>query len=175
VTIALRCTTPDDLRTIAGLHAESWKRAYRGIYPDTYLDRDVDAERLAVWTERFASPRPDQRTVLAEDDGTPAGFAHVLLAEDPVHGALLDNLHVLPPWQRRGLGGRLMAECARLVVDERPGRPLYLWVLERNDRARAFYAARGGVEADRTLDTSFEDIPMWCYRVSWPDPTTLLN
>jgi ribosomal protein S18 acetylase RimI-like enzyme len=171
----LRRATDADVAAIAALHAESWKRSYRGVYPDAYLDRDVDAERLAVWSDRFAMSRPDQRTILAEGDGVLAGFAHVLLDEDAEHGALVDNLHVLSPWQRSGLGSRLMDECARVVIAERPGWGVYLWVLEANARARAFYAARGGREIDRTLDPTFEETPLWCYRVIWPDPSTLLS
>jgi GNAT superfamily N-acetyltransferase len=171
----LRRATDADVDAIAALHAESWRNSYRGVYPDAFLDRDVDADRLAAWNERFVHPRPDQRTIVAEADDSLAGFAHVLLDEDASHGALVDNLHVLSAWQRSGLGTRLMAECARIVISERPGRGAYLWVLEANARAREFYAARGGRESDRTLDATFEDTPLWCYRVIWPDPTTLLG
>ena len=43
-----------------------------------------------------------------------------------------------------GIGTRLMAETAKLVISQRPGLGLYLWVLEQNTSAQAFYRARGG-------------------------------
>jgi len=170
----LRPATDADVAAIAWLHADSWRRSYRGIYSDAYLDDDVDAERLAAWTERFARPRPDQRTVLAEDDGELVGFVHTLLDDDPTWGALLDNLHVRADWQRRGLGSALVTASARAVVDERPGRALYLWVLERNARARAFYAARGGAEVERAEETAPDGTPIAALRVAWPDPKTAI-
>ena len=170
----MRAATVDDVTSIASLHADSWRRSYRGIYSNAYLDDDVDAERLAAWTERFARPRPDQRTVLAEDDGELVGFVHTLLDDDPTWGALLDNLHVRAEWQRRSLGSVLVAASAHAVVEERPGRGLYLWVLERNARARAFYVARGGAEVERAEETAPDGTTTTCLRVAWPDPTAAI-
>ena len=42
-----------DVEAIAALHAESWKRHYRGAYLDSFLDGDVLADRLAVWHARL--------------------------------------------------------------------------------------------------------------------------
>jgi ribosomal protein S18 acetylase RimI-like enzyme len=170
----LRPATADDVAAIARLHADSWSRSYRGIYSDAYLDEEAPAERLVAWTERFANPRPDQRTVLAIDAGELVGFVHTVLDDDPHWGALLDNLHVRADWQRRRLGSQLVAASARAVVDERPGRGLYLWVLEPNIRARAFYAARGGSEVDRVDEEAVDGSPTVILRVTWPDPSALL-
>ena len=95
-----------------------------------------------------------------------------MLDDDPQWGALLDNLHVRADWQRHRLGSRLVAASARVVVEERPGRGLYLWVLEQNDRARAFYAARGGREVERVDEEAVDGTSTVILRVAWPDPTT---
>jgi len=41
-----------DAGTVAALHAASWRRAYRGILTNAYLDSDLEAERHTVggWT-----------------------------------------------------------------------------------------------------------------------------
>ena len=93
-------------------------------------------------------------------DGELVGFVHTVLDDDPQWGALLDNLHVRADWQRHRLGSRLVAASARAVVDERPGRALYLWVLERNARARAFDAARGGAEVERAEEAAPDGTPI---------------
>ena len=173
--VHLRAATPDDVGAVAWLHADSWQRTYRGLYSDAYLDDGVHAERLDLWTRQFAHPRADQRTVVAEHDGEIVGFVHTLLDEDDHFGALLDNLHVAAAWQRRGLGTRLVVASAQAVVDERPGRGLYLWVLDANARARAFYAAIGGREADHAADTAPDGTTVSGIRVVWPDPKTLLH
>ena len=35
----IRTATPEDARAIAEVHVASWRAAYRGVLPDTYLDR----------------------------------------------------------------------------------------------------------------------------------------
>ncbi|MEU4563183.1 hypothetical protein AB0F72_32800 [Actinoplanes sp. NPDC023936] len=43
-----------DAAGIAALHADSWRRHYRGAYSDSFLDGDVIADRHAVWSARLA-------------------------------------------------------------------------------------------------------------------------
>ena len=52
-----------DADSIAALHADSWRRHYRGAYLDTYLDGDVVADRREVWRSRLTQPRESQLTV----------------------------------------------------------------------------------------------------------------
>ncbi len=170
----LRVATTADAEAIARLHADSWRRSYRGIYTDEYLDCDAPIERLSAWTERFAQPRPDARTVVAAHAAELVGFVHTVLDDDPTWGALLDNLHVRTGWQRRGLGTRLVAASARAVVEERPRRGLYLWVLEANARGRAFYAARRGSEVEAADEVAPDGTAVTVLRVVWPDPAVLV-
>ena len=138
-----RLAGPADAAAVANLHADSWRRHYRGAYSDAFLDGDVFADRLAVWTDRLREPDPRRCTILAED-GSLVGFANTLFDDDPTWGALLDNLHVADGRRRRGIASRLLALTAEAVM-ERPERTgLYLWVLEQNVEAQAFYEARGG-------------------------------
>jgi len=142
--LRFRRADPLDAERIASLHAESWRRHYRGAYSDSFLDGDVARDRLAVWSGRLRDPRADSATIVAEDDGALVGFAHTALDDDGTWGALLDNLHVVSTHQRGGIGARLVEVTAGVVHDQRPGSGLYLWVLEQNRAAQAFYAAIGG-------------------------------
>jgi ribosomal protein S18 acetylase RimI-like enzyme len=142
---------PADAEAVARLHADSWRRHYRGAYSDAFLDGDVAADRLAVWSERLGEPDPRRCTILAQHDGALVGFANTVFDEDPSWGALLDNLHVARACQRRGIGSRLMALTAAAVIERPRASGLYLWVLEQNLDARAFYEARGGRYAGRKL------------------------
>jgi ribosomal protein S18 acetylase RimI-like enzyme len=134
-----RLAGPADARTIADLHAESWRRHYRGAYSDTVFD------------------------------------------DDPTWGALLDNLHVADGHKRRHIGSRLLALTAEAVM-ERPQRTgLYLWVLEQNVDAQAFYQARGALCVGRDLVSSPGGVagrltgsPVKL-RYAWPEPTVLLG
>ena len=101
-----------DADAIAALHAESWRRHYRGAYLDAYLDGDILSERLEVWTSRLTPPRVNQFTVCARVEGDVVGFAHTTFDQDFKWGALLDNLHVRSDVKRAGIGTRLLSEAA---------------------------------------------------------------
>jgi GNAT superfamily N-acetyltransferase len=95
--LRFRVACPGDAQAIAGLHADSWQRHYRGAFSDAFLD----------------------------------------------------NLHVRHGLKRRGTGTRLLALTGLAVLDWSPSSGLYLWVLEQNRDARAFYAARGAICVER--------------------------
>ncbi|MDQ6811612.1 MAG: GNAT family N-acetyltransferase [Actinomycetota bacterium] len=139
-----------DAAAVANLHAESWRRHYRGAYSDAFLDGDVFADRLSVWTERPRESDPRRCTLLAEH-GTLVGFANTVFGEDARWGALLDNLHVADGCRRRGIGSRLLALTAQAVIEHPNRTGLFLWVLEQNVEARAFYEALGGRCVGRDL------------------------
>jgi GNAT superfamily N-acetyltransferase len=147
--LRFRTARPDDAPAIATLHAGSWQRHYRGAFSDAFLDNDAAGYLLPLWTERLASPDPRARTILAQINGAVVGLAHTLLGEHPAWGAFLDNLHVAHGLKRQGIGTRLLALTGQEVVNCSPSSGLYLWVLEQNSDARAFYAARGGTCVER--------------------------
>ena len=175
--VRFRMACPDDAHAVAGLHADSWRRHYRGAYSDAFLHGDVGGYLLTVWTDRLGAPQPRARTILAEHDGQVVGLAHTLLDNDPAWGALLDNLHVAHGLKRCGIGTRLLTLTRRSVRDWSPSSGLYLWVLEQNSAARAFYAAQGGICVERA------DVPPpggdparlagrpMCLRYAWQDGT----
>jgi ribosomal protein S18 acetylase RimI-like enzyme len=176
-----RAAGPGDARAIAWLHADSWRHHYRGAYSDSFLDGDVAGYLAATWTERLSALDPRARTIVGERGGEVVAFAHTRLGEDATWGALLDNLHVSYELKRLGIGTRLLALTAQAVLDSSPASGLYLWVLEQNVAAQAFYAARGGANVERSAvpppggdPSRLNGAPMGL-RYAWPDPATLLS
>jgi ribosomal protein S18 acetylase RimI-like enzyme len=176
VGVQYRAATAQDVEAIAALHADSWRRHYRGAYLDTYLDGEVVADRLAVWTDRLTEPSSDRYTIAAEQDGTLVGFAHTMLDNDPTWGALVENLHVTHGLKRHGIGTRLMAESARTLISRGTSSGMYLWVLEQNKAAQAFYGARGGMCVGREMRGPFPGGGKAVgLRYAWADPSDLLQ
>jgi ribosomal protein S18 acetylase RimI-like enzyme len=174
-----RLASPGDADALANLHAESWRRHYRGAYSDAFLDGDVLADRLALWSERLREPNPSSCTILAEDRSL-VGFAHTVFEDDPTWGALLDNMHVVHGRKRRGIGSRLLGLTAAAVIERGKGTGLYLSVLEQNVDARAFYEASGGscvgrdlVSAPGGIASRLTGSPVRL-RYAWPEPSVLL-
>lgn len=177
--LQFRLAGPSDAEAVAAVHAESWRRHYRGAYSDAFLDGEVDADRLAVWTRRLREPDRPGQTIVAEVGGGLVAFAHTVFEDDPRWGALLENLHVVPGEKRRGVGSRLLALTAGVVLERESG--LYLWVLEQNVDARAFYEARGGRCVERApvpppggIASRLKGSPVGL-RYVWVDPAVVLG
>ena len=148
---AIRYAEARDASAVAALHADSWRRHYRGAYSDAYLDNGLDAERLAVWSERLDLPAANTVTLLAETDDVVVGFVHAILDNDPRWGTLIENLHVRYDVHRQGLGRHLMSAAAKAIAERSPRAPVHLWVLQQNSRAQNFYRALGGAVVEQGL------------------------
>jgi hypothetical protein len=80
--LQFRLAGSEDAGAIAALHADSWRRHYRGAYSDAFLNGDVHGDRLAIWTERLRDPDPRTRTIVAEAGDGVVGFAHTIFEDD---------------------------------------------------------------------------------------------
>ena len=174
--IAFRLAIPSDHIRIASLHADSWRRSYRGILPDTYLDHEIGEERERLWKRRFLAPDVDRRYVLlAETDTDLVGFVCVLLDEETEWGACLDNLHVRSDIRGQGLGRRLFAEAVRWVRSKEPRWPIHAWVFEANDSARGFYDTTKGEILEREIKQMPGGAKVLCLRYVWCDLRALVR
>lgn len=180
-TLRFRPAEPTDSSKVATLHADSWRRHHRGAYSDEFLDGDVDADRQAVWSDRLSDVETTTYTILAEDGDSLIGFAHLVFDHDPTWGALVDNLHVHYRHKRNGVGSQLLSWGAEAVRRRENRTGLYLWVLEQNTAAQAFYQARGGTRTGRRLIPSPGGVPERlngspaAFRYAWPDLDVLVG
>jgi ribosomal protein S18 acetylase RimI-like enzyme len=176
--VRLRAAGVHDAGDIARLHADSWRRHYRGAYADAYLDGDVVTERRSVWSARLAAPA-GRVTLLAEDGAGLVGFVHVVLDEDTRWGSLVDNLHVTHDRQRGGIGRALLTGAATALVARAAGPAMYLWVLEQNAAAQEFYRALGGTCVEKASVAGPGGVPERLngsphkLRFAWPDAAVL--
>ncbi|GCB51670.1 GNAT family N-acetyltransferase [Streptomyces sp. NL15-2K] len=174
----LRAAGPGDAESVALLHADSWRRHYRGAYSDAFLDGDVVADRRSVWSARLSAPG-SSATVVAEDDTGLTGFVHVVFDEDGRWGSRVDNLHVTQHRRRSGLGTALLSRAAKAVTERARGDGMYLWVLEQNTAAQAFYQAMGGTRVEKApvpapggVASRLAGSPAML-RFTWPDASLL--
>lgn len=148
----LRNARKDDAERIARLHADSWRQSYRGILPDDFLDSDLVANRLRIWSDRLARDRADQLVYLAEDGPELVGFICAFGDENQRWGSYIDNLHVTSGSRGRGIGALLMGHAAEWLLMRYPQSGVYLWVFEANARARRFYERLGASNAETMAD-----------------------
>lgn len=106
--ILIRLAAPADVEAVRRLLVETWH--------DTY-DSLIGAEKVAEITNSWHSienlsrqlTMPDTSFLVAEEDGAIVGHLFANAQRPPV--LTLSRLYVLPDRQRRGIGGRLMAEA----------------------------------------------------------------
>ena len=167
--------TDRDADCIASLHAESWRRHYRGAYLDAYLDGDVVSDRQEVWRGRLAQPRGSQFTVIARQANELLGFAHTILDEDPRWGSLLENLHVQERPEENGDRFTPAVRGRQETPSTSAKGSLHLWVLDQNTTAQAFYDARGGTRVETQLRGPFPGGGRALgHRYYWTNSTRLL-
>ncbi|MDV5143339.1 GNAT family N-acetyltransferase [Streptomyces sp. SBC-4] len=153
----IRPGTAADATGIAALHTDSWRAAYSGIMPASYLDGPLLEEHALLWRTRLLDDGPvagetaGAAHLLVAVDGAMhmSGFAYLVPQEDG--RILLDNLHARPGLIGVGVGWHLLRRAFAWAAVEHPGRPVYLEVLKDNVRATAFYSRQGGrPTAERT-------------------------
>jgi ribosomal protein S18 acetylase RimI-like enzyme len=141
--VTLRDARPRDAEAIALVHTNSWRRTYRGMMTDEFLDGGALANRRQVWRDRLGAPNPSQLVRVAELSSQIIGFICAFADEDPVWGSYVDNLHVSHDRHRRGVGRALMRSAAEWLITMQPEKGVYLWVMEANAPARRFYDRLG--------------------------------
>jgi GNAT superfamily N-acetyltransferase len=151
----IRNATVADAHGLAVVHVRSWQEAYRGLMPDEVLDNLSIAEREANWARFMADSERSTRTLVAERDGQVVGWAGYGAARDAdaVGTGELWGIYAHPDAWSTGVGHRLLGAVEDALRAE-GHKVAYLWVLEGNDRAAAFYerhgwASDGGEKIDR--------------------------
>jgi GNAT superfamily N-acetyltransferase len=157
----VRLGTAADAEAIAVVHVDSWRAAYRGIVPDTILDRLSVERRAAGWRDTIEPPG-EECVWVVERDGRLIGFAATGPARDDDIAAgsgEVAAIYLDPGAWSAGVGRQVFAAA----VDDlrlRGFGPLVLWVLTANSRARRFYEAAGWQPDGTSRMLDFDGTPI---------------
>lgn len=143
--LVLRPATPADAAAVAAVHLRA--RAASPMPPPVHAEAEVRAWLAARLTS-------GDEVWVAETDRV-VGYARFTRT-------WLDDLYVDPDAAGQGIGSALLD----LVKARHPG-GFGLWVFVSNEPARAFYAARGLVERERTDGAANEEHAP-DIRMTWP-------
>jgi len=179
--IRVRTAYIEDANRIAQINTDSWRRTYRGIVPDAYLDAIDLAARERNIRERLLAEAGSAATrmfVIEDERAEIVGYVSAGDARPMVDGALpagyageVYALYIAPDLERHGLGSRLVYAAATYLRDV--GMPsLIIWALAANPN-RGFYVALGGVAAyEQTItigEAALREIGF-----GWPDINALI-
>ena len=145
----------DDLFAVSRVYEESWRAAYRGILPQAYLD-SIPAGKWVPYLEQAG------RTTLLLLDGEKfvgtASCCPSRISALSGWGEIV-SLYLLPEYWGKGCG-KLLFSAAVEQLETMGCRDLFLWVLEENQRARAFYARMGFRPSASYLDDEIGGMPV---------------
>ncbi len=163
-----------DAGAIARVHIDTWRTAYAGIIPASFLAGMSYQAREERWIDILAVQRPAMSNFVAEvDRGTVAGFAGGGPERDgtPTYQGELYAAYLLPQYQRRGLGRSLVTAVAQHLL-QHDFISMLVWVLADNHPAHRFYESLGGVEvSQKTITIGDVTLPEVSY--GWRDISDL--
>jgi ribosomal protein S18 acetylase RimI-like enzyme len=175
--VRVRAAVERDAEGVARVHVASWRSTYRGLVPDDYLAGLSVERRADNWRRLITDAGADRGVLVLEDDtlngdtlngdtlngdtlngdtlnGDVIGFCHYgPTRDDDVAGAgEVTSIYLLGDRWRRG-GGTQLLDAAVSAMTAAGYATATLWVVDGNDRARAFYESRawahdGAVKVD---------------------------
>ena len=151
--------TDEELCGRGYVHCTSWQEAYRGIVCDRYLD-SMTVEATTARARKFP-----ENTIVAKDQEKVVGFAVYGRSRDedlPDAGEVV-AIYVLSAYYGRKIGYRLMNEAFSRL---REYDTIFVWVLEKNERAIRFYH-RYGFEFDGCRKQWNLGTPVTIVRMIW--------
>lgn len=138
-------TEKDSMKDVSDIYEQSWKHAYRGIIPDTWLARIPSGQ----WANGLK--QSNRFSLVLFDDGKMCGaasYSHARMESMKDYGEII-SIYLLPEVMRMGYGYQLM----RAAISELRSmgyRKAYLWVFQENRNARQFYERFGFMRGVKT-------------------------
>lgn len=140
----IRRASVSDVESLSKVHTDSWRSAYRGLVPETYLAK-IDPGRLAECFRKNLSTNSEEM-FLVEQETSVIGFLGLGVCRDldcdQVQTGEIYGIYLHPDHWRKGIG-RLLCQKGLRVLESQGYSNVVLWVLEGNQQARGFYEAMG--------------------------------
>lgn len=131
----------NDAQVLAAIHVTSWQATYKGIFSDEFL-AGLDPNVRVPW---FSRQIENGASILVAPDEAPQGFCWFgdpFAEEDETGWAEVYSIYVHPEQWGAGHGYQLL-NTAEYEMAAAGYERVFLWVLDRNLRARDFYERQG--------------------------------
>lgn len=150
-----RMAAADDRMAISKVFEESWKYAYRGIVPQSYLD----SIPVGRWAGKMDDP--ERHTLVCVEDRRIVGIVSFCRSrlEAFADWGEISAIYVLPEYMGKGCGKALM-EAALSELKGMGYHKVYLWVLEDNARGRRVYEKTGFSFAGESMEEPIGGKPL---------------
>ena len=141
--VVIRKVKQGDASDLAYIQTESWKAAFASILEVETLTKCTNIERATAMYQRLLDENKGNGYLLTVD-GKPHCIAYWDAARDAAFAgkAELICIHSLPGNWRKGFGSQMMDQVL-IDIKQAGFSEVVLWVFRDNQRARAFYEAKG--------------------------------
>ena len=136
---------------MAAIHVASWRTAYRGLVPESFLSA-LDHGRRTERFRAFLDSGSGETYIIEQND---EAVGHLTIGPcrdddlDERTTAEIWGIYLFPAHWRRGIGTQVCRQAEEMLRARGFGR-IVLWVLEGNNHARRFYEAMGYTINGRT-------------------------
>ncbi|WP_439564682.1 GNAT family N-acetyltransferase [Microcella sp.] len=142
----IRPATATDAAALGAVHMACWREAYAQHLSAEFLARATPESSAARWATTLVSVTPDHRVLVADTGTEFVGFA----MSGPARGEQAPRERELYAiYVRAAAHGTGIAQA--LLDDVIGDEPAFLWVLDLNPRATAFYRRNGFVDDGATM------------------------
>jgi ribosomal protein S18 acetylase RimI-like enzyme len=162
-----------DAGAMAQVYVRSWRSSYPGIVPRSVLAALSVPHEATYWREALRRPPAGRSALVAERAGRIVGFATCgpsREGEDRDGLGEVYTIYLLAEMQRHGIGRRLMAEAAAVMMADGLQRAC-VWVL-RDNPARRFYERLHG-QRDGSKTVTVAGAPLAVVRYVWEETAWL--
>lgn len=130
----IRKAVLEDAETVGEVHSKAWKQVYKKLFPAEYLLNDSAEKRKA----EFLADIQDAGCTyfLLEEGNAAAGILKSNSAEDKLE---ISSIYILEEYRVKGFGTQALDFIKKISAQQ----TIFLWVLEKNEKAIAFYEKTG--------------------------------
>ena len=150
--------TPEEIESKSLVHWQTWREAYDDLLPAEFQ------ETMTLERCRFLSQKYLENTLIAMDGMKVVGFiSYGNFRDETIQAGEIIALYVLKDYYGKGIAQKLMKEALTTLEQFSE---IFLWVLNENKRAIAFYQKMGftfdGQEKILDLGKPITEIRMVC-------------
>lgn len=138
----IKSLTKDDIKNQALVHSLSFRKAYKGIIPDSFLDNFTIEKREKYFTDNYEKYKD---TFTIKEHETLIGFSTIGKNRDNDKGDSVGEvwgIYIHSDYWGKRYGSRLF-DFVISELKKRGYKEITLWVLEKNQKARTFYEKKG--------------------------------
>ncbi|MDO5726137.1 MAG: GNAT family N-acetyltransferase [Tissierellia bacterium] len=140
--IEIKRANKEDIKLMSQIHARSWKQAYKGLLPQSYLDQLKEDRWVEIMTKSFENKNFAAWIALFDGEAAACICAAKSMYRRYTNDWELISLYALDKFWGKGIGKKLLdtaLEHGKTKGFKRAG----LWVLDKNERAIKFYENYG--------------------------------